>query len=134
MLLISAIGLLCFAIEGDEFWPVSVFAIATLAAQLLPLGEGGLYLLSSSIIDFGIIYLLSRLPAGSLRKDLAILSLFSLTVNGICYFFPSVMAAYSLIGVAFYLIVLAVIITRNSHGVRDGNSGPWLFRHAHKCD
>ena len=129
--LVIAIGLICFTIEGEEFWPVAVFAIATLLAQIVPVGSGELFLFSSTIIDFGIIYLLAKLPTGSLRKDLAVLSLFSLAINGACYFAPNLLAHYSLLGVAFYLIVLAVIMTRNWHGIRNGGGSSWLFRHAY---
>ena len=129
----AAIGLLCLVVKGDEFLPVSVFAIATIAAQVMPLGEGSLYLMASTFIDFGIIYLLSLLPATRISRNLAKLTLFSLAFNGACHFAPSMMAGYSLIGVAFYLIALAVIITGGGHGVRNGGKTTWLFRHANEC-
>ena len=46
--------------------------MATMAVQILPLGEGGLYLIGSTCIDFGVIYLLWMLPTTRLSNMEAI--------------------------------------------------------------
>ena len=131
--LVAAVALLCFATRGDESRPALVFAIPTLAAYFVPLGEGGFYLMTSTCIDFGIIFLLSKLPTSVISINLAGLTLFSLAFNGACYFAPSMVASYSIVGVAFYLIALAVIITGGGHGLRNSDEDTWFCRHANEC-